>query len=164
MYYTRFNTNFCEIILAGDEKGLARLHLNTEKGRRRFHIPSGWRINDSFFKHIETQVTEYFRGKRKSFDVVLNPQGTAFQRIVWDKLSEIPYGQLKSYGDIARAAGNTKAARAVGAACGKNPVPLIIPCHRVIGAGGKLAGYAYGISVKEQLIKLEQGADALNIG
>lgn len=102
------------------------------------------------------QLEEYFDGKRKTFDLPIAPQGTEFQKKVWNALKEIPFGETRSYGEIAKVIGNEKAARAVGMANNKNPIMIIIPCHRVIGANGKLVGYAGGIDVKERLLNLEK--------
>lgn len=156
MYYTKFNTRFCEIILAGDEKGLAHLHLNTGQGSREFEIQDAWELKPEFFKDTQSQILEYLAGKRTVFKVSLNPAGTEFQKKVWAQLRTIPYNSLVSYGEIAKKLGNPKAARAVGAANGKNPIPLIIPCHRVVGANGNLTGFAHGLAIKEKLIALEQ--------
>lgn len=158
MYYTKFNTRFCEVILAGDEKGLAHLHLNTGEGSRQFEIQKDWNLKPEFFDNIKSQILEYLEGKRDVFDVSLNPEGTEFQIKVWTQLRKIPFGRLASYGEIAKRLGNPKAARAVGAANGKNPIPLIIPCHRVVGANGCLTGFAHGLGIKEKLIGLEQGS------
>ncbi len=158
MYYTKFNTRFCEVILAGDEQGLSHLHLNTGEGSRQFEIPRDWESNPKFFADARTQVLEYVEGRRKKFDLTLNPGGTGFQKKVWEQLRQIPYGRVVSYGDIAQAIGNKKAARAVGAANGRNPIPLIIPCHRVVGATGNLTGFAHGVAIKEKLIDLERNA------
>ena len=103
----------------------------------------------------KTELTEYFAGQRKSFDLPLEPKGTAFQQSVWRALCEIPYGETVSYGQIAERIGNKKACRAVGMANNRNPIAIIIPCHRVIGAGGKLTGYAGGLDKKEFLLELE---------
>jgi len=157
MYYTKFNTRFCEIILAGDETGLVHLHLNTGQGSRRFEIQDFWELKPKFFKETQSQIIEYLGGKRAVFEVFLNPAGTEFQQKVWDQLRTIPYNSLTSYGEIAKKLGNPKAARAVGAANGKNPIPLIIPCHRVVGANGNLTGFAHGLAIKKKLIALEQG-------
>ena len=157
MYYTKFNTRFCEIILAGDEKGLVHLHLNTGQGSRQFETQDFWELKPEFFKEIRSQILEYLEGKRTVFEVSLNPAGTEFQKKVWEQLRMIPYNTLTSYGEIAGKIGNPKAARAVGAANGKNPIPLIIPCHRVVGANGGLTGFAHGLAIKEKLIALEQG-------
>ncbi|MTV49985.1 methylated-DNA--[protein]-cysteine S-methyltransferase [Heliobacillus mobilis] len=102
------------------------------------------------------QLDEYFRGTRRDFNVKLNPQGTQFQKQVWRKLPDIPFGQTASYKDIAEAVGNSKAVRAVGGANSQNPISIIVPCHRVIGSNGKLTGYAGGLWRKEWLLAHEQ--------
>ena len=103
------------------------------------------------------QICEYLKGERKTFDVPLFTGGTDFQKRVWKALEDIPYGETRSYQDIAKAAGNVKACRAVGMANNKNPISIIIPCHRVIGKNGKLVGYGGGLNIKEYLLKLEGG-------
>ena len=158
MYHTRFDTPLCEVILAGNEEGLTHLHLNTGEGKRHFEIARKWIHNDVFFADAIKQIKAYFDGKRREFDVAVNPQGTDFQKSVWRELFAIPYGELRTYKDIAKAIGNEKAARAVGMANSKNPIPLIVPCHRVIGANGKLTGFAHGLAIKERLINFEQKA------
>ena len=102
------------------------------------------------------QLNEYLDGKRRCFDLLLEPKGTKFQKKVWDSLKEIPFGETKSYGEIAKIIGNKKASRAVGMANNKNPIAIIVPCHRVIGANGKLVGYAGGLDLKEKLLELEK--------
>ena len=102
------------------------------------------------------QLSEYLLGERKRFDLPLNPQGTVFQQQVWKALCDIPYGETRSYKQIAEAIGNPKAVRAVGMANNRNPLLIVVPCHRVIGAKGKLVGYAAGIEKKEFLLKLEK--------
>lgn len=104
------------------------------------------------------QLTEYFDARRRRFDLPLRPQGTAFQQAAWSALCAIPYGQTRTYAQQAAAIGNPKACRAVGMANHCNPLPLFIPCHRVIGAGGKLTGYAGGLAVKRFLLELEQAS------
>jgi methylated-DNA-[protein]-cysteine S-methyltransferase len=101
------------------------------------------------------QLREYFGGVRTIFGLPLEPHGTSFQRTVWARLAEIPYGETISYGELARRVGNPKAARAVGAANGANPLPIVVPCHRVIGANGNLTGFGGGVSVKQSLLSLE---------
>lgn len=103
------------------------------------------------------QMEEYFAGKRKNFDFPFRLIGTDFQKKVWQALCRIPYGQTRTYGEIAKEIGNPKASRAVGMACNRNPIWIAVPCHRVVGAGGKLTGYAGGIAMKEALLSLEQG-------
>ena len=127
-------------------------------------------ITDIYFSKINTndnieeselikecfrQLKEYFEGNRKNFDLPIEPKGTEFQNKVWNELLKIPYGKTKSYKDIALAIGNEKACRAIGMANNKNPIPIIIPCHRVIGSNGKLVGYSGGINVKEKLLNIE---------
>ena len=102
------------------------------------------------------ELREYIEGKRKIFDIPLKPQGTPFRRKVWEALSNIPYGETRSYKDIAQAIGSEKAYRAVGTANNKNPIPIFIPCHRVIGADGQLVGYRGGIEMKMKLLALEK--------
>ena len=102
-----------------------------------------------------TQIKEYLENKRKNFELPLNPKGTEFMKKVWNELLKIPYGQTRTYKQIAEAIGNKKAARAVGMANNKNPMPIIIPCHRVVGANGSLVGYALGLDMKKYLLKLE---------
>lgn len=102
------------------------------------------------------QLEEYFAGNRKQFDLPLAPKGTDFQKRVWKALTDIPYGETRTYGEIAAAVGSPKAARAVGMANNKNPIGIIVPCHRVVGADGKLVGYAGGMEKKEWLLNLEQ--------
>ncbi len=101
------------------------------------------------------QIREYFEGNRRDFDVAMDPQGTPFQKAVWRRLLEIPYGRTASYGDIARAVGNPRAVRAVGGANGRNPIAIIVPCHRIIGSDGSMTGYGSGIWRKEWLLEHE---------
>ncbi len=101
------------------------------------------------------QIQEYLRGQRKAFDIPLDLRGTEFQKAVWQALLEIPYGTTKTYSEIAREIHRPKAVRAVGSAIGANPVPIVVPCHRVIGKDGSLTGFAGGLDMKEQLLKIE---------
>ena len=110
-----------------------------------------------FIKDIKNQLDEYFFGRRKIFDIQINPKGTDFQKLVWSELQKIPYGETKSYSEIAAAAGNKNAQRAIGNACNKNPIMIIIPCHRVISKNNNLGGYAYGKSIKQKLLNIENG-------
>lgn len=106
-------------------------------------------------KETNKELQEYFNGNRKKFNINIKPKGTEFMQEVWKELQKIPYGKTKSYKEIAKAINNEKAVRAVGMANNKNPIPIIIPCHRVIGSNGKLVGYAGGIGIKEFLLELE---------
>lgn len=109
------------------------------------------------------QLTDYFRGALKQFNLPLRPRGTTFQNRVWAALREIPYGETASYGEIARRIGMPGAARAVGAANGRNPIPIVVPCHRVIGSQGRLTGYGGGLEIKRKLLELER-SEALVAG
>ncbi len=110
---------------------------------------------------VVRQIEEYFAGKRKTFDLPLAPHGTAFQLSVWNALQQIAYGETRSYADIARVIGRPSAVRAVGAANGANPIPIIIPCHRVIGSSGALTGFGGGLDVKRRLLDFEAGYSTL---
>jgi len=110
-----------------------------------------------FTKNIKIQLDEYFSGRREIFDIKINPAGTDFQKLVWSELQNIPYGKTKSYSEIAAAAGNKNAQRAVGNTCNKNPIMIIIPCHRVISKNNNLGGYAYGSIIKQKLLNIENG-------
>ena len=114
--------------------------------------------NTPLLKEAAGQLDEYFRGVRRIFDLPLAPQGTPFEEAVWQALLTIPYGETRSYADIARQTGRPSACRPVGRANGHNPISIIIPCHRVIGANKKLTGYTGGLSIKQYLLELEQGA------
>lgn len=116
--------------------------------------------SDSALAACSQQLKEYFAGQRKIFDLPLAPGGTSFQNSVWGVLRRIPYGELRSYRDIATAIDNVKAVRAVGAANGKNPIPIVVPCHRVIGSDGSLTGFAGGLDAKEALLRMEGALDS----
>lgn len=109
-----------------------------------------------FIRTVKKQLKDYFLGICKTFDIKLNPCGTEFQKRVWSELVKIPYGEVKSYSDIAKNIGNKNAQRAVGSACNKNPIMIIIPCHRVVSKRGSLGGFAYGTFVKEKLLNIEK--------
>lgn len=114
-------------------------------------------IEADFIKDIKKQLEEYFLGKRTIFNIKINPKGTDFQKLVWKELQKIPYGKTKSYSEIAAAAGNKNAQRAVGNACNKNPIMIIIPCHRAVSKNNNLGGYAYGSEIKQKLLNIENG-------
>ena len=107
-------------------------------------------------REVQCQLNAYFSGKLQNFDLPLSPQGTPFQQAVWCALHAVPYGQTCTYGEIAAAIGNPNACRAVGMANHRNPIPILIPCHRIIGSDGSLTGYAGGLAVKQALLRLEQ--------
>ena len=119
------------------------------------HSTDGRRGHDAVIERTRQQLQQYFAGQRQQFDLPLEAGGTAFQRQVWRALAEIPFGALRSYRDIARRIGNERAVRAVGAANGRNPIPVVVPCHRVIGSDGSLTGFTGGLAVKRALLQLE---------
>ncbi|RLA26611.1 MAG: cysteine methyltransferase [Gammaproteobacteria bacterium] len=153
MYYCYLDTPIGDLLLAGDEDALSLVGF--PEGSMRREPQSDWIFSDKPFAAAREQLTAYFAGERKTFDLKLNPVGTEFQLQVLDELQKIPYGITASYGDIAKRIGRPKAVRAVGAANGRNPIPIIIPCHRVIGSTGKLTGFGGGIPTKKALLKLE---------
>ncbi len=116
---------------------------------------AGIESSDAVLTACAAQLAEYFTGVRQHFELPLAAKGTTFQHAVWDALADIPYGELRSYRDIARTIGNPRAVRAVGAANGRNPLPIVVPCHRVIGSNGSLTGFAGGLGAKAYLLKLE---------
>lgn len=155
-YYTILATDRWEIILVGDEDGLTHLHMVTSAGSREFAIDDAWVRDDERFHEARQQLVEYFAGERRTFTVPLNPRGTEFQKRAWQALRDIPYGETRTYKEQAVLLGNPRASRAVGTANGRNPIPIIIPCHRVIGSNGSLTGFAHGLDVKQALLDLEQ--------
>lgn len=138
------------ILLAGNARALT--HLSFQDGRHPIDPDPRWTYAEKPFQRPMRQLNEYFSGKRKRFTIHLAPKGTPFQQRVWQALRTIPYGRTSSYGQIAKAVGKPKAARAVGAANGQNPISIIVPCHRVIGSNGKLVGYGGGLSIKDALL------------
>lgn len=152
--YTYCSSPLGDLLLAGDGERLQLLGFPEGKARTRHGAE--WRRADAPFLEVIRQLDAYFAGELQDFDVALDPQGTQFQLSVWQALTTIPYGSTCSYGAIAKAVGKPKASRAVGAANGQNPIPIIIPCHRVIGSTGKLTGFGGGLAAKETLLALEQ--------
>lgn len=149
---------FGELKLVKGINGLERLLFQSEDISEELKLfeEQGEVLEDSSqFDQEFLELQEYFQGKRKNFSLVLNPQGTVFQQKVWSELQKIPFGQVISYKELAKRVGSPKGFRAVGGANGKNPIPIIIPCHRVINEGGKLGGYSSGLPVKQQLLQHE---------
>jgi methylated-DNA-[protein]-cysteine S-methyltransferase len=141
-------------MLVGRDGRLTGLYL--ADGRNAVQPAKDWRPDDGPFDEVRRQLDEYFAGDRTSFDVAVEPHGTPFQLAVWSALVDIPYGQTTNYGSVAARIGQPAAARAIGGASGRNPVSIIIPCHRVVGADGSLTGYGWGIERKAWLLELEQ--------
>ncbi|MFI3245511.1 MAG: methylated-DNA--[protein]-cysteine S-methyltransferase [Ferrimonas sp.] len=153
-YYSELASPLGPILLVASKQGVHHIHL--QAGTQPQPILPTWQRDDQQLALVRQQLTEYFAGERRLFCLPLAPSGTDFQQQVWRALQQIPYGTTASYGEIARAIGRPKAVRALGAANGKNPLAIVIPCHRVIGANGSLTGYAGGLSLKQQLLQLEQ--------
>ncbi len=155
--YTSMDSPVGPLLLASDPSGLRLIEFQDA----RYPEPrdESWvdRLNP-ILKQTISELGEYFRGSRREFDIPLAPRGSAFQKKVWNALLDVSYGTVCSYGDIARRIGEPTASRAVGHANGRNPIPIIVPCHRVIGTNGALTGYGGGLHVKEFLLRLE-GAD-----
>lgn len=144
------------LLLAGRDDGvLTNLAMDGQA-----HPPNGadaWKRDDHAFDDVADQLDAYFAGELTTFDVVLEPDGTEFQQKVWARLRAIPYGEVRSYGQLAAEIGQPKASRAVGLANGRNPIAIIVPCHRVIGANGALTGFGGGLHRKQALLDLERG-------
>jgi len=155
--YTSVDSPIGELLLTGDGEALHGLYM--QSGRRK-RIDPDWKRVDAPFAAVAEQLDEYFAGERREFDIPLVLNGPPFQRQAWHALREIPYGETVSYGEQARRIGQPDAARAVGAANGQNPIAVIVPCHRVIGADGSLTGFGGGLERKRLLLDLE--ADAVS--
>ena len=134
-----------------DGENIVEIFFNKEE------VPKDLELRETpLIKATMGQLQEYFEGKRKDFNIPMKAKGTEFQKSVWDQLLKVPYGETCSYGEIAKRIGNPKASRAIGMANNRNPISIIIPCHRVIGSSGKLVGYGGGLDIKERLLKLEK--------
>jgi methylated-DNA-[protein]-cysteine S-methyltransferase len=146
------------VLLAGSVNGLRILQF--QDGAHPVAVPGDWQHDSRSFQGVVEQLEQFFAGYRKRFQVKLDLQGTPFQLRVWKALQRIPYGKTVSYGELAVQIGNPQASRAVGAANGRNPVSIIVPCHRVIGANGRLVGYGGGLPIKTALLELEKAHSA----
>ena len=154
MFYTVLpETVVGSLLVAGDEQGLRFVLFSKDKVDPKPELD--WEQNDRKLREPVKQLQAYFKGKLKRFDLPLAAQGTAFQQKVWKALCDVPYGETASYGDIAKTIGQPNASRAVGMANGRNPISIIVPCHRIIGSSGKLVGYGGGLHNKTTLLKLE---------
>jgi methylated-DNA-[protein]-cysteine S-methyltransferase len=141
------------LVLCGNHDFITGLFLPDHKGWR--GPDAAWRRDDERFAAAREQLAEYFAGERREFDLPVRPHGTPFQQRVWQELTRIPHGATITYAELARRIGRPTATRAVGAANGRNPVSIIVPCHRVVGASGQLTGYAGGLDNKRRLLDLE---------
>jgi methylated-DNA-[protein]-cysteine S-methyltransferase len=157
--YTQIESPVGLLLLVADDAGLRRVEF--VNGRNPAQPDPQWHEDAEPLRETVSQLRAYFAGELENFDLQLAPEGTPFRLAVWNRLCEIPYGETISYGELARRVGNPNASRAVGLANGSNPIPIIIPCHRVIGSNGKLTGYGGGLPIKEKLLALEQRQLAL---
>jgi methylated-DNA-[protein]-cysteine S-methyltransferase len=156
--YTTMKSPVGPLLLAGDERGLLRISfgmVSNGGGKREKFPKAGWNEDAAPFAELMRQLRAYFAGELKEFDVPLRLEGTEFQLRVWQALRGIPYGETISYLELAKRIGDTKAVRAVGLANGSNPIPIIVPCHRVIGSDGSLVGFGGGLQTKQKLLALE---------
>lgn len=149
-YIKIMNTKIGTINIIEEEKKIIAVEINQKTQYEA--TPK----NTELLKETQKQIIEYFEGTRKKFEIPLNPKGTEFMQKVWTALQDIPYGEIRTYAQIAKKVGNLKACRAIGMANHRNPIPLLIPCHRVIGSNGKLVGYALGLELKKLLIEWEK--------
>lgn len=152
LYRTNVDSPIGTLVLVGDETGLRHLHFPDDHAGV---DPTAVEGRERFSDALE-QLEAYFEEAATEFDLPLAPQGTPFREKVWEALRAVPYGTTVGYGEIARRIGKPSAARAVGGACGSNPLPILIPCHRIVGASGALTGFGGGLPIKEQLLALEQ--------
>jgi len=154
MNYAYLETPIGKLLIAGDNEAIC--HIGFPKKGKPVQPEADWKPSSRGpVAEAIRQLREYFTGCRTGFDLPLKPEGTPFQENVWRHLQDIPYGETISYGELARRVGNPNASRAVGAANGCNPIPIVIPCHRVIGSNGKLVGFGGGLPIKEALLALE---------
>jgi methylated-DNA-[protein]-cysteine S-methyltransferase len=160
-YYTYIDGPLGKMFVQGDGQFMTGLFMPQHKG---WHGPeSSWQQSDKPFAGVREQLGEYFAGERQQFDVPLKLAGTPFQQRVWQELVRIPFGTTTTYAELARRVGQPTASRAVGHANSRNPISIIVPCHRVIGANGKLTGYAGGIDKKQWLLEWENRAQAIEL-
>lgn len=151
--YSYFESPVGELLLAGNEASLH--YLSFPGGHKAFGPHPQWKRDDTPFGEVRDQLTAYFDGRLRAFDLPLTLNGTDFQKSVWTYLATIPFGETRSYGQLAQELGTPRASRAVGAANGANPLPVVLPCHRVIGSTGKLTGFGGGLPTKKFLLELE---------
>ena len=154
MFYDIIDTPLGRMTLVGDERTL--VHIDLPEARRPLQVAADWRRDSKRFEEERRQFDRYFAGESKTFDLPLAPRGTTFQQDVWRGLCDIAYAETISYAELARRIGRPKASRAVGLANGANPLAIIVPCHRVIGANGSLTGYGGGMDAKRWLLDHEQ--------
>ncbi|WP_312112946.1 methylated-DNA--[protein]-cysteine S-methyltransferase [Brevibacillus reuszeri] len=169
--YTTMESPIGPLVLASTEEGLCYIEFADEEyGLETLHrwckktfLGISPERDDAINETAKMQINEYFAGERQTFDLPIVLYGTPFQKTVWNELKNIPYGETRSYKDIALAIGASKAVRAIGGANNRNPIPIIIPCHRVIGSNGAMVGYGGGLSIKEHLLTLEDAQVSMQL-
>jgi methylated-DNA-[protein]-cysteine S-methyltransferase len=161
IYYSQIESPVGSLLVTLQQDELTNVCISQQK--RTVAVQPEWIYDDKPFRSLAEQFQEYFKGERYQFDFPLRLQGTAFQELVWKELRNIPYGTTTTYGELAKRIGNPKAVRAVGMANGQNPIPIIIPCHRVIGSNGKLTGFSGGLHNKSLLLSLERNTCAQDL-
>lgn len=152
--YDKFESPHGPMLITATPKGLAGVYF---RGQKHFPEKRDWRrdMRHPVLRKARRELEEYFAGRRTRFDVPLDPQGTEFQRKVWKAITRVGFGKTLTYGELAKRAGHPGSARAAGAATGRNPIGIIVPCHRIVGANGSLTGYAGGLNRKRALLALE---------
>ena len=157
-YYDTFDSPQGGMLLVASDDGLTGVYFDRQKHHPK--LATDWKENPrhKLLRQAKRELEEYFCGKRKRFEVALDPEGTPFQRAVWKAISTVGFGKTISYGELARRAGHPGSARAAGAATGRNPLGIIVPCHRIMGSDGSLTGYAGGLNRKRALLELEGAA------
>lgn len=161
LYFRTMDSPVGKLKLVASDEGLVAILWQKDRPER---VPLGEMVEEPgqrVLAETERQLVEYFAGERREFELPLDMRGTRFQKDVWEALLGIPFGETRSYGELARQLGSPAASRAVGAANGRNPISIVVPCHRVIGASGKLTGFAGGLDVKMRLLELERGEKGL---
>jgi methylated-DNA-[protein]-cysteine S-methyltransferase len=152
LFYDIMPSSLGDLLILSSEKGIKSIQFSTGK---EFSVDDTWVHKPEELKQVRLQLDEYFSGERSTFDLSLDPEGTVFQKQIWKELCNIPHGQTCTYQDIANAIGKPNACRAIGMANSKNPILIVVPCHRVIGKNGKLTGYAGGLHNKARLLEIE---------
>ena len=156
-YYDFYESPYGQMLLAANDEGLCGVYFHGQKYYPQVASPLRRDAQHATLRQTKRELAEYFAGQRKRFEVALAPEGTPFQRAVWKAISSVGFGQTISYGELARRAGCPGSARAAGAATGRNPIGIIVPCHRIVGSNGSLTGYAGGLDRKRALLALESG-------
>jgi len=161
--YDFHDSPYGQMLLVAREEGLCGAYFGGQKYYPRLESPLRRDSRHALLRRAKRELAEYFGGERKRFELALAPEGTAFQRAIWAAISSVGFGETISYSELARRAGETGHARAAGAATGRNPIGIIIPCHRIVGADGKLTGYAGGLDIKRALLALEAGMPEMTL-